>query len=471
MPLTEDPSPVAESLPARLFRRIRSQYDAARTGTLAKSSFFTFVLLIFYTGVGFVTTFVLARTMGAAHYGYYSFALATASLLSVPAMLGMGHLLMREVSVFNRNGDWAHLNGIVLRSFLMVVGTSSIAASGAFVWFKLLNGEADAGMGVAFVVGLILVPLMCMTRLGEAVLRGFEKPVSAALAQNLVQPVLFLAFILAALLFSNKALLGPDAVRLNAVASGLALVFLGYLLARNWPREARSRTPAYATKAWLLAGIPFAVHASLEAINQQTPVIALGLFADAAETGVYRVTSRLAQFITFAVVAINLPMAPRFAAFGKSGEMQEIEILATKASLFAFAVALPQALVLVVFGQRILDFFGSEFSMGATALSIAAVSMVINAVLGPLETILMMTNRARLAAIGVFLNATLIVSLCFWLIPLYGINGAALSAGISAVCYKLLLSVLVWRTLGIRPSLIGLVWRTSGPRSGAGPRK
>ena len=50
--------------------------------------------------------------------------------------------------------------------------------------------------------------------------------------------------------------------------------------------------------------------AGLQVVNSQADIIMLGLMSTAEETGLYRVVSRLAQPVTFPLLALTMPLTP-----------------------------------------------------------------------------------------------------------------------------------------------------------------
>src|SRR5262249_33705986 len=57
-------------------------------------------LRVTFGGLSFFLTILLARTLGTQGFGAYSYAYAWTVLLSVPAILGMDQLLIREIAAY-----------------------------------------------------------------------------------------------------------------------------------------------------------------------------------------------------------------------------------------------------------------------------------------------------------------------------------------------------------------------------------
>src|SRR5258708_8555215 len=63
--------------------------------------------------MGFGLAILLARLLGGAGYGRYAYALAWASLLTTPALLGLDRFLVRGMAVYEVDGDWRLMKGLV----------------------------------------------------------------------------------------------------------------------------------------------------------------------------------------------------------------------------------------------------------------------------------------------------------------------------------------------------------------------
>jgi ABC-type sugar transport system permease subunit len=72
--------------------------SAVLRSRLAREAFWTVVLKSANTLLGFVTTVLLARLLGAEGYGIYAYALALVSLLAMPAHAGLPNLVLRETA-------------------------------------------------------------------------------------------------------------------------------------------------------------------------------------------------------------------------------------------------------------------------------------------------------------------------------------------------------------------------------------
>jgi O-antigen/teichoic acid export membrane protein len=118
-------------------------------------------------------------------------------------------------------------------------------------------------------------------------------------------------------------------------------------------------------------------------------------------------------------------------------------------------VALPGAVVLILFGGPLLDFvFGSEFARGASALALLVGGNLIAVAAGSVGNILNMTGHEgdTVFASGVAALSNLVLNLA--LIPVLGIRGAAAATALSLVLWNVILVFRVHSRVGV----ISLAW-------------
>ena len=136
--------------------------------------------------------------------------------------------------------------------------------------------------------------------------------------------------------------------------------------------------------------------------------------------------------------------------------MQRLQRVITTAARVTVALALPAALMLSLFARPILGLvFGSEFERGALCLVILCGAQVVNAGAGSVGLILKMTGHERDAALGMAFGAFTNVVLNTALVPVWGIDGAALATGMSLIVWNVFLVARVWKRLSLDSTALG----------------
>ena len=173
------------------------------------------------------------------------------------------------------------------------------------------------------------------------------------------------------------------------------------------------------------------------------------------DVAVFNVALRTVGIITFGLLAVGSIVAPRASRLYSLGDNAGLQQLTSYATRLMFWPSLVAIGALVLFGERILALFGSNFVGGyATMLMLASSQLAIGAV-GPVWTLLNVTGHQDrcLIVFGVALGAALGLNLI--LVPLFGIEGAAASYVAVTLLWTVWLRSLVVRVLDIHPTILG----------------
>ena len=103
-------------------------------------------------------------------FGTYSYALAWVMLLGAPAVLGMDQLLVREVAAYSVKSRWDLPRGILRAAnwTVLIVSLTLAAIAATVAW--VLRQRTEPELVNTFWVGLLLIPLISLTRLRQATL-------------------------------------------------------------------------------------------------------------------------------------------------------------------------------------------------------------------------------------------------------------------------------------------------------------
>lgn len=426
-------------------------------GRIARGSIGSIGLQIAEAGLGFLSSIVLARLMGANEFGAYSFAIVAVGFLTIPALLGHNTFAIKEVSALNACKDWSTLRRFFSTTRRRVFLTSCVLSAGVLILVENFGNNLELSMQRAVLFALPIVPILALLRLHEGYLRGLSHVVAAQIPDKALRPLAFLGFVAVAYAFSEQPFRGSDAILLNLSATGVACLAVIALWSHHRPDTLVIEAERPRQVAGWRQALPFALIASVSVLNTQTDVLMLGLMSTAEETGIYRIASRVATLVAFALSAVGAAVAPRLSASHVRGEKREVQQLTMKAVLATVIVAAPIALVLIVAGKQVLSLFGSDFIAGHTSLAILAIGQLINAAMGIVGLLLSMTGYERIVAKTLIATAMLNITLNFVLIPSHGAEGAAVATTVTYLAWNVLLANVVYRKLQFNPTIVGAI--------------
>jgi O-antigen/teichoic acid export membrane protein len=430
-------------------------------GRLARSASGSFGLRIASTGLSFITGVLLARLLGATGYGTYTYAMAWVGLLAVPGALGLDKLLVREVAVYETKSEWCLMKGLLRWANQAVLIVSLGVALLAALICSIFASSQDSLVLISFWIAMISLPLLTLTRLRQAVLKGLNRVIAGQVPEMLIQPILFICFIGVAYLLLGKNLTTPWTLGINIAATGIAFIVGTAVLLKTLPHPIKETPPSYKIREWMKSALPFMLITSMQIINARTDLLMLGAMKGPKEAGIYAVANRGAELITFILLAVNTALAPTVASLHAAGDMKKLQDVVTKSTRIILLFSLPIGLALIVFGHWFLILFGEAFTQGRNPLAILSLGQLINASMGSVGPLLVMTGHERNVATGVGISAALNIILNVLLIPRWGVTGAATATASSMITWNILLAVWVYRTIGIHSTALGgfVLWR------------
>jgi O-antigen/teichoic acid export membrane protein len=415
----------------------------------------TFVLKILNTVLAFGTSVLLARLLGAKEYGVYAYAISWASLLSVPAVMGLNTLLVREVARYKTLEDWGSLRGILRWSDRVVLATSiGLAALFALIVWAL-RGRFDPKVRMALWIAMALVPLLSFLLLRQGGLQGLGYVVEAQVPQFLILPGVFL--VLACGVYFTIGVDGTSAVGLRIISGLIATLTALFFLRRHLPEPVTDVSPLYHQREWLKSALPLLFVGAAGIINQRISTVMVGSMLGSEAAGVFDVSMRGAALVSFVLMAVNMPLAPAVAELYAREEKERLQRLITKSARVALLGSLPIALGMILFGRWVLLVFGKDFTGGSTALAILSAGQLVNVGMGSVALLLNMTGHEQDTARGVGIAALVNVVLNGMLIPVWSLEGAAVANAVSMVTWNILLAVWVYRRLGLYSTALGRI--------------
>jgi O-antigen/teichoic acid export membrane protein len=387
-------------------------------------------------------------------YGIYIFAFSVMSLLAIPVHLGMPLLVMRQVAQYDYQEKWGLLRGVLLRTnqlliLLATAGAIIAAVAGAYL-FNDIDPIQYATLGWA----LLLLPLLGLNKLRASALNGLRHAVLGQLPELLLLPVIVLVLLTIAQSVGGDVR-PVEAMALYCVAAASTFLVGALMLRRAMPRPLRDAKPQYDTSRWLRSVLPLSLLGGVQAIHSQTDLFLLGVLATKEEVALYRVALSGAALIIFAQTAADVVMAPYITRMYAAGTMSRLQRMVTQVARLVLLVGLPIALVFVLWGDTLLDWvYGAEYRSAYAALVILCAAQLFSIASGSVHLLLNMTSLERLTVRGVASAALINVILNFILIPVWGLEGAAVATATSIVALNALLHWALWKKIGIWGSVL-----------------
>lgn len=397
------------------------------------------VIRVFGAGMAFVFNLIIARQLGAEQSGYFFLSFAVAMLLSAFARLGFDNTVLRFTGANANNGatvksvlSFALKYSLPVASAIAVIlyFLSPLIASSVFNKPQMANSLAFIAPAI---IGLSAVTIIAMS------LQGRHKLIASIPCQNIAH------FLLcgAAVLSFNTSAADTTALYLS-LSLGVTASFF-YWIALKKSNSAGNTVSPY--ELWNSARPNWIIVIMNQAVQWCAPII-IGVYLVAEQVAFFSVAQRIAMLTTFILMAVNLVVAPKFAAFKAANNMDGIRKTALFSVRLLVLSALPIVLFILLLPEFLMGLFGEQFKQGAVILQILVLGQAVNVITGSVGFLLMMSGNERdmrfvtiISGCGVLLSVPLFTSL-------YGAMGAAVATAFFISLQNLLAVYFVKKRLG-----------------------
>ncbi|MCZ0860810.1 flippase [Methanocorpusculum sp. MG] len=371
---------------------------------------------------GFASTMLFSHILGKDLMGVYYLFLAYYGVFNMIGDAGFGGAAVKRISEGNDQNEYLTAYA-TLRFLLIIVSTLILlAVSPYFVDLKEyeLVPWIIAALAAAFFGGTIT---MGVYGLGHVGIRN--------LATGVNEFVRILIQIIAVLLgYSVAGLFGGFIIAI--IISGIfCLKYFTFRPARFTTRHLKSLI-TYSLWIFLIG--------SGSLIFSYADTIFIGYFMENGDVGVYRVALQLTTAGTFITAAIAGTLTPKFSNWSAKGDLTQIPGILTRSITYGLLLAVPTAAGGILLSERLLYFFyGADFAVGGTACAILLLLQIVNVFMVFLGTTLSAIDHARQSFYASGSAAVLNVVLNVLLIPVIGIEGAAVASLVSITLNAVLL--------------------------------
>jgi O-antigen/teichoic acid export membrane protein len=377
-------------------------------------------------GLSFAFSFLVARHLGAAGNGAFALALTTGLFGSAVSLLGLDYVLLRTMAGDLRQGKPGAARGAA-RSALaatcvaaVIVGVF-VALVGAPALQTLLGKDLDPLL--IYLAAVAVLPLT-LNRMAVAALRGTGGVLWGQWMEGSQAMIVAVGVLLA--IFAAGGMIDATGVVIlyfaTATLSALSAWTVYLRRSRSWPPAEPQPIRPMLNQGWR---ITFVVLTRL--VLDWLVLISLGSYYSTTEVGQFRTAWQIAALIAMLFTTVDTVTGPRMASASRVGDVGQIRKLVRQAVGTMMAISTPLFVVAFGFPEWVLGLFGPEFVAAAPALRILAAGQLINIVVGPMGTVLLMTGGEHILMKISLVGLVVLAGLCVTLIPLYGLNGAALT--------------------------------------------
>lgn len=430
-----------------------SQGHEEEVRSLARGGGLNLLGAAFNQTLRFAVTLVLAHLLGPTEAGLFYEVFAVFAFLGLFAAGGLSPAVTRFVALHRVDEDPAALVGTVRMGLVASTGAALLIGALLFAAAPMLATGVFHQPRLVTPLRLVALalPPTVLTDVALAATRGFKTMRPYALINLFFEPSVRIVLTVA-LIALGLGLEGAVAALLftNAVAALVAVAVLRRMM------PASPRTPTYIVREMFGFSFRGWISNLTDSALLWADVVLLGILRGPTEVGIYVVATRLTLLSTIFVGPISTSFAPSVADLWRRGLQDGLRKTYALVTSWIVRLALPGAIVLILFPEPLLSLFGPGFSAGARATVILACAQLFNMATGPCGDMLLMSGHATLVMVTDVASLVLNLALNLWLIPRFGIAGAAMAWAGEIFVMNGVRLVQVWRVMGMAPLGAGM---------------
>ena len=384
--------------------------------------------------LGVISSIVLARVLGASDFGLYSMAMAWQAILLIPCYNGLDKIVVRELAKYRKQDDWGGIWSVVCAALLItsVIGACIFATASAGAYIILQDQ----------ILLLLTLPFDAVTTVVNSGVQGLNHVISSQIPVIIFRPIFMIGVILLACEGFNHTLSFTGVATIQVVTS-ITTCALSFFLFLKWmPQGVSASIGKMPLSLWLKDGLFMSIIGTIYLVNSRTDIVMLGMLDTSVATGVYAVVARISDLMLFFLQVNNIVEVPAYSMLISEGQYAALQ---KRVMLGAARVGLLTAipfLVLIFAGPDVLRLWGNVFISGYNALWILCGAKLVSGMVGGMTLALLLNGDGKVLSWLILIGFCANIILNYLLIPLWGIEGAAIATSTSTIGWNIMA---VWR--------------------------
>lgn len=423
--------------------------DATR---LAGGSGTVFLAGIADRGMRWVTKWFLSGALGPVGLGIYEAVVTVAATATAFTPLGLDSGVVFFASRYKSKGEQERLKGTIL--FGLCVSMAMGVLAGGLMWAGLHWGmwaELDSEMHRALLWVAPVVAVWTPLLFAVGALRAMKDMKRSAIAFQVGLPASLFIGVLTLTGLMDLGVLG--AIWALGIATAIALALALHFMWGHYGALLRNRAVStiWAPKKILAFSIPQSLTAAAFRLNMRMDILMLAALASMSDVGLYAVAASLAAIGAMPANAIASMFNPMIAELVYAEEMKRLDGLLKIVTRWLIVGATPIYLALLLLPDLALSIYDSAYAVGAGSLVVLVMGQLVQTACAPTMRLIPMSGHAMLNLINGLVALGLNIGLNGWLIPQYGVLGAAMATGLTLALWSLWRVVEVWFLLRCFP--------------------
>lgn len=402
----------------------------------------------------FISGIIFTRAITPKELGLYTLSFTIISSITLISFIGLDSGLPRMVSKYFTMKDYEKTWGIVLSAFSIVGLLSILCATGNYFlsgYIAQIFKKPDMQHVLQFFT--FILPPMAISMLLVSTFRGLTyslpKVVVEEVSIRLVK-IMGLFFVI----YTGTGLRGV----LWTHTFGIYFVSMCFVIYSSIkiPKIIPRVKPAWEVTGGLIKfSLPLFGNSVVTILKMMAGIMILGYYLPYDAVAQYNVAMSLAHFLDMPLTSmgfIYLPIATSLSVASSDQDLNAASKLYTSCTKWIALIAMPFFMIILLDAEFLVTKLFSEAYLPASkVLRIISIGYFVHVALGPNGLTLLSLGKPKVFLSNALTMTTLNIALGIFLIPRWGIQGAAVANCIALVVSNLTLSLSLYRFSKIHP--------------------
>ncbi len=410
--------------------------------TLLKATFYLTLSSVIFMTSGYIINIWLGRHLGPSEYGVYGIIISIVTVINLTQIAGLPQAVAKYISSDIDNSEAIYRTGFLLQ----LISTCLVSLIFFLFSQSIANLLKDSNLTLYLQLAAFIFPIYGLFALLTGYYNGMHLFGRQAFIHIVYSVVKVITIFILAIYFH---LLG---VIIGFIISPIIAMLSGF----HMPRSDSTYFPF---KKLLLFSLPLICVAIFSNLLQSIDLFFVKAIMHSDKyAGFYTANQNIAEIPFYALTALSSILLPSISRSVSQNLHEQTRSLISKSLRFGILILTPGVILISATSFKILAFlFSSEYSPGATSLSILVIGSGFFTLFTLLSTIISSAGfphkSAILAGIGVLITSFL----CMLLIPHFGLNGAALATTIAGGFMMIASAVIVYRKFNVLFSIKSVI--------------
>ncbi len=418
-------------------------------GFVLKGSLSTAITLFFVQGLRFISGVLIARYYGAEASGKLTLVVTVMGIFAILINFGVKDALQKLIPEYREKYNLKTAYSLFLKGNQLIVAFSLIAAIVLYIispW--LCNFWKEPEMLWLFRISGLFLPCLVLGDLNYFSLRAALKVHTANV--SLVLPTIIRLVVLFVITFLFFHIDNPIYLHWSTICV-FPWLFSLIPIYKYFHQPAKTETHIQSTRHQEILSVAFPMlmtYAAFIVTNSADVFILKANNVGTDMVGIYKTCTNISMLAATLLVALNTTVQPKITQLYTQNNLEEVHRIAVKSSKLIFWLSVPVFIILIGFSKYVMWLYGNEFMKGALCLSILTIGQVINTICGPTAQLLNATGYHKQFRNISFIGAIINIMLNLFLVPTYGIEGAAIANAISMIAWNVVCTFYIKHKFG-----------------------